>query len=119
MGTTRAGLEQFTARCYVTIGKYPMSDEAKRVYQYVKKVDLWKTYDDFGTMETVMHRILRRLKLTDRAPELANFKPKLDDCYQDFLKYYPILIHETDQWLQQHCNGLISPTETNPTPIVQ
>jgi len=112
-------LEQFTARCYTTIGKYPMSDEAQRVYQYVKKVDLWKTYDDFGTMVTVMHRILRRLKFTDRAPELANIKPKLDDFYQDFLKYYPILIHKTDQWLQQHSNGLISTIETIPTPIVQ
>ena len=105
----------FTSRCYRIIGTYPMSESAQQAHQRLVKLDLWKTYQDFDTILTIMKRMLVRLRMDECAPELDLLTPQLEGFYMDFLQYYPVLTQHHDQWLHEHCPDLRMSDKSNPT----
>ena len=91
-------LSDFAADCYRIIEQYEIPDSGKRVFHHVVARNLWSEYTDFEVVLSVMCRILTRLRLDDRALHLAKLEPQLDDFYQDFCVYFPLLEATVRNW---------------------
>lgn len=91
-------LSDFTTNCYHIIGQFEIPSSGKHLFQHVVSRNLWCEYVDFEVILSIMCRILTRLQLDNRAGHLTKLEPQMDDFYQDFLKYFPVLVERVQTW---------------------
>lgn len=100
---TDENLFLFTQRCYETIGQFDRPSTTDRLFEHMRRTDLFASYADLEVIYPICQRILKRLHFEQHSSELSTILVSEHSKFKkDFDVYFPLLEHKVSEWLRTY-----------------